>query len=177
MQRSTWNNFSCALRFSRKHTHGRTTPTYRRRSRNRTGTDFTPWETLSQRLLSYRDFLFFPYGMTLRTKEQPSDSTHIGTFSHQGEYVLISIQTIPPNAITVVSILLPKDQRRSDPLLASFLDNLSIPQTRPNIDGDFVFHCHYGVSQEWECSVVQVGARYMGVAAWDAWNLIQGHRI
>lgn len=50
------------------------------------------------------DFLFFPYGMTLRTKEQPSDSTHIGTFSHQGEYVLSSRQSIPPNAITVVSI-------------------------------------------------------------------------
>lgn len=76
--------------------------------------------------------------MTLRTKEQPSDSTHIGTFSHQGEYVLSSRQSIPPNVITVVSILLPKDQRRSDPLLASFLDNLSIPQTRPNINGDFV---------------------------------------
>lgn len=97
--------------------------------------------------------------MALRTKEQPYDSTHpiTDTFSHQGEYVLSSRQSIPSNAIAVVSILLPKDQRRSDPLLASFLDNPSIPQTRPKHKWGFCFHCHYGFSQEWECSVVQVG--------------------
>lgn len=57
---------------------------------------------------SYRidDFLFFPYASVLRTKEQPSDSSYpiTDTFSHQGEYVLSSRQSIPPNTKCIVSI-------------------------------------------------------------------------